>query len=141
MNLLEVEEKGLRRPPTPLEAFKHHLASQPRIFVGQVFKILHRYVHFIPLFFYLFHGLFERFLACFFYYFFAYFLHISLLFVFTILPLISMPKKMKNSPNVNGGFKNFKIRMENSMPVFLILSHPLLLIFHGLKSKFRGLIF
>ena len=91
MSLLEVEKKGLRRPPTPLEAFKHHLASQPRIFVEQVFKILHRYVHFIPLFFYLFHGLFQRFLAFFLAYFFVYFLHISLLFVFIILPLISMP--------------------------------------------------
>ena len=49
MSLLEVEEKGLRRPPTPLEAFKHHLASQPRIFVEQVLKVC----AFSPLFFYL----------------------------------------------------------------------------------------
>jgi len=49
MSLLEVEEKGLRRPPTPLEAFKHHLASQPRIFVEQVLKVC----SFSPLFFYL----------------------------------------------------------------------------------------
>ena len=62
MSLLEVEEKGLRRPPTPLEAFKHHLASQPRIFVEQMLKVC----AFYPLFFYLFHGLFERFLAYFF---------------------------------------------------------------------------
>lgn len=85
--LLEEEDKGLRRPPTPLEAFKHHLPSQSRIFVEQVFKIPHRYVHFIPLFFYLFHGLFERFLAFFlayfFDYFFAYFLAIFF-FYFTI---------------------------------------------------------
>ena len=104
MSLLEVEEKGLRRPLTPLEAFKHHLASQPRIFVEQVLNVC----AFYSLFFYLFHGLFERFLAYLFYYFVAYFLHISLLFVFTILPLISMPQKMKNSPNVNGGFKKLE---------------------------------
>ena len=70
-------EKGKRRRSTTLKDFKHHLPSLSRIFVEQVFKIPHRYVHFIPLFFYLFHGLFERFLqfflAYFFDYFFAYF--------------------------------------------------------------------
>ena len=100
IHLLEEEEKGLRRPPTPLEAFKQHLPSQSRIFVKQVFKIPHRYVHFIPLFFYLFHGLFESFLAYFFDYFFAYF--------FSIFPLIPMPKNMKNSHNVKGGFKKLE---------------------------------
>ena len=90
IHLLEEEEKGLRRPPTPLEAFKHHLPSQSRIFVEQVFKIPHRYVHFIPLFFYLFHGLFERFLAFSLAYLFAIF--------FSILPLISMPQKWKTVP-------------------------------------------
>ena len=100
ISLLEVEEKSLRRPPTPLEASKHHLASQPRIFVEQVFKILHRYVHFIPLFLYIFHRLFERFLAFFLAYFFAIF--------FSILPLISMPKNIKNSHNAKGGFKKLE---------------------------------
>ena len=77
IHLLEEEEKGLRRPPTPLEAFKHHLPSQSRIFVEQVFKIPHRYVHFIPLFFSIFHGLFEIFLAYFFDYFFAFFCYLK----------------------------------------------------------------
>ena len=90
--------------------------------VQQVFKILHRYVHFIPMFFYLFHGLFERFLAYFFDYFFAYLLHISLLFVFTILPLISMRKKMKNSPNVNGGFKKLEWKIEWKIATLFFLS-------------------
>ena len=67
-----------------------------------------RYVHFIHCFSIFCHGLFERFFAYLFYYFIAYFLSISLLFVFTILPLIFMPQKMKNSPNVNGGFKKLE---------------------------------
>ena len=97
IDLLEEEDKGLRRPPTPLEAFKHHLAFQPRIFMEQVFKLC----AFYPIFFIIFS------MDCL-----KDFLHISLLisllFFFSILPLISMPKNMKNSHNVKGGFKKLE---------------------------------
>ena len=135
MSLLEVEEKGLRRPPTPLEAFKHHLASQPRIFVEQVFKVC----AFYPIVFLSFPWTVWKISCIFLLLFLCLFLAYLFAICFYYFAIDFHAQKMKNSPNVNGGFK--KLELKIACLFFLLLSHPLLLIFHGLKFKIRGLIF